>query len=444
MALYSRGSQIKSVVVFDPNASVGHELKTLVGPIQIYEDVADPSMHINVTIFDTFGKKESIPIRSGSRCQLLIEHPTGNVDFINYPLFITNIINTGSTEKKEFFTLELETGGIIYNNLQRLVQKYDDKADKLIKKFLGTIGVPDDRISEDFETPKYPIQFMGNYKRPLNTCVWLASHSIPAIEGDTGTDTSNSGSGGFFFWETLTGYFFKSVDNIFRKAIDAKDQIEKYFQSSTMDALDERSNYRIASRPSWSKDHALLDKLSKGQYASFHTFIDVLDEAHTVAVRDPSSKHEFKPKSQIESGDSKGAVLANEVTHNPLEFLSESRYRCDIIDTRTFDEGEKYDKDNITDGKTNQEQVKYRARIHSRYAALFSEVLTITVPLNLRLQAGTVIEVEFPRINIDKPNSGNVNPASGFYMIKSLSHQFLSEGDFTGLKLVRDSYSETK
>ena len=54
----------------------------------------------------------------------------------------------------------------------------------------------------------------------------------------------------------------------------------------------------------------------------------------------------------------------------------------------------------------------------------------------------TVVEVEFPRQNIDEPNSGHVNPASGLYMIKSLSHQLLAEGDYTGLKLVRDSYSE--
>ena len=59
-----------------------------------------------------------------------------------------------------------------------------------------------------------------------------------------------------------------------------------------------------------------------------------------------------------------------------------------------------------------------------------------------RLSAGSVVKVKFPRINIDKSNSNSNNPASGYYMIKSLSHQLGSQGDFTGLKLVRDAYSK--
>ena len=88
---------------------------------------------------------------------------------------------------------------------------------------------------------------MGNYKRILQTCIRLATRSLPEIEGDTGTDTPNEGSGGFFFWESIKGYVFRSIDNLFKEAKELKKtgKVVKYFQSSTMDALDMRNNFRI-------------------------------------------------------------------------------------------------------------------------------------------------------------------------------------------------------
>ena len=105
-------------------------------------------------------------------------------------------------------------------------------------------------------------------------------------------------------------------------------------------------------------------------------------------------------------------------------------YKRQFIDKGTY----------TNDLTTPQEHVLYEAKRQSRYAALFSQTLVITVPMNVQLSAGSVVKVKFPRINIDKSNSNN--PASGYYMIKSLSHQLGSQGDFTGLKLVRDAYSK--
>jgi hypothetical protein len=61
--------------------------------------------------------------------------------------------------------------------------------------------------------------------------------------------------------------------------------------------------------------------------------------------------------------------------------------------------------------------------------------------MNLSLRDGGVVYCKFPKINMEASDYGT-NPSSGFYMIKALSHKFSSQGDFTGLKLVRDSYAE--
>ena len=151
---YSKGAEIKVFNVMNPNGTVLHDMKTLLGPISIYEDLTDASIHVNITILDTFGKKEHVPIRSGSKVELLIETPSGDIDFTEYPLYISNIVASGSTEKKDVYVLELETAGIFNNNLTRLYQKYNGKADVLIAKFLKQLGIPDIWAkTENFEKP---------------------------------------------------------------------------------------------------------------------------------------------------------------------------------------------------------------------------------------------------------------------------------------------------
>jgi hypothetical protein len=90
---------------------------------------------------------------------------------------------------------------------------------------------------------------------------------------------------------------------------------------------------------------------------------------------------------------------------------------------------------------TPQDQARYQAQASARYAAMFSQILDITVPMNLSLRAGQVINVKFPDLNTGKPQDKN-SPESGKYMIARLSHEFGNpKGDFTGLALVRDSFT---
>ena len=120
--------------------------------------------------------------------------------------------------------MQLESKGTFHNHFTRLYERYDEKADVLIKKFLkDTLDISDDKVlDENFEKPRNKISFCGNYKRPLQTCVSLATKSIPEI----GTQQNlTRGGSGFFFWETIRGYKFRSPDGIFSQIKEDKDSI---------------------------------------------------------------------------------------------------------------------------------------------------------------------------------------------------------------------------
>ena len=429
MASFARGSTIEKIIVRDPDDTKDQDLTLQVGPMSFYEDIIDASFHIEIMISDVFGWLESFPIRSGSKVYLRIKTATGVIDFEQEPLYISNIKAAGSTNKREVFVMQLESKAAFTNHLRRLTKKYDAPTDEVVKEILTkNLEVPETRIKK-IEKPTNKIVFLGVYKRPLQTIVGLAVKSIPENHS---TKQINKGGSGCFFWECLDGFRFQSPDQIFDKAKKNKDDIFTYVKVGAFNALDPANNFHITNEPIWNNNHNLFEKLSMGQYNSQLGLFDSSERSHVVVDRDSLAKHDY-------NADKDGDELSNSEYFQPKEFSTDSsRYMLLVKDERLFDNSNEQDENS----KTSMEHVEYEARRLSRYSALFSQTLEITVPLNVQLHAGSVVNLKFPRINIDKPSGGENNPASGLYMIKTLSHKFSSEGDFTGMQLVRDAYTK--
>ena len=88
------------------------------------------------------------------------------------------------------------------------------------------------------------------------------------------------------------------------------------------------------------------------------------------------------------------------------------------------------------------------AKSFTRYSLLFQQSLNITVPCNINLRIGGLINVKVPDVgptNATSTKTANkmVDPeVSGIYLIRALRHHFeLGEGrNVTSLNLIRDSY----
>ena len=409
MSLFARGSQIKELLIVPPEGEP-MDIRLQSGLISYYEDVADSSIHFEIDLFDTDGRLDFI--RSGMEVYMRIIHPSSDPIIYNedYPLYITNIKNVVESAKREAFTIQCETRPAIDNQTTRVYRKYKGQVHNSVKSILTDVmGVPEDRVTVEPTSNAY--SFMGNYKRPFHTIGWLCPKSIPIV-----SNSKTAGSAGYFFHETLRGFYFKSIDNIFKE----KTTFEYSYQE-TAEALDPSNNFRISVMPQWKINHDILSKLRRGQYKSTNWYFNIV-----------SKEPEFIDYSFRDSIN-KQMTLSNEVENIPLGLDEKpSRIMLSTLDFGTL----------ATKGEldTPQNQAYYQAQGAARYAALFSQSLNITVPMNLELHVGTVIKCNFPKINMSKSDYGTA-PASGYYMIRTLSHKFTSEGDFTGLTLVRDSYT---
>jgi hypothetical protein len=72
---------------------------------------------------------------------------------------------------------------------------------------------------------------------------------------------------------------------------------------------------------------------------------------------------------------------------------------------------------------------------------MFTQTVSMTVPLNTNLRAGDLINCQIPKITDSDKNVFD-EEQSGLYMIKELCHHFDLDGSFTSMKLIRDTFGK--
>ena len=418
---WTKSHKLKKFDIIPAGGGVPKNLMGQLAGVKYHEDVIDPSIHIVLSCYDTYGFLNEMPIRSGMNVHLQYDHPSQKEGFrwdeSTEPLVITNINSNTSDTKREVFNLTLATRHAISNHTTRVWEKYTDKISDTVSKILkDKLEVKEERLFIDETSNKY--EFTGNYRRPLFMISSLCKKSIP-----TGSDgySQTKGSSGFLFYETQDGYSFLDVNKTFGDA-DGNKSITKYQYASDKNTLDD-NNFYFSSPPEWVENHDIIKKLRSGQYKAANYYYDVL--------RKKPMFEEYSLKESLRTY----LKLSNEEELIPAVYADAySRITFGFVDEGTMTpaiEGQS--------AETPQDKINYEAQSSARYSALFSQMLNVTIPMNLSLRAGQVIFCEFAKLNIEKPTRMGKNPASGLYMIARLSHEF-GDKSYSGLTLVRDSF----
>ena len=379
--------------------------------IRYMETIAGMCM-VELTFVDTNGFLDSLPIRSGMRLELEINHASREEDpfsFLgtkNNDLIVVNISDVKRESKREIFTLTCVTRTTLSNHTTRVFQRYDGNITDSVEKILTeTLEIDSSRYKLDKTSNAY--SFTGNYLRPINCISRLAAKSVSSYD----KMSKEEGLAGFVFFESeLTGYNFRSVDEMLK--IEPK--FQKYKQTGFKDAMD-TDPFVISSQPVFVESHDLIKKLRMGQYKSNNVVYNIM-----------SRNVDFYEYQSKVNDDKDVPSDVDELT---------SRRLLTVLDLGlTTKEGDEL--------KEDAEAISWRhAHVAARYQSLFSQKLKVSIPMNLNLEVGQTLEFDFPDINTgDKPRGQT--PSSGKYLIAKLVHGFGDpRGDFTGLSLVRDSFT---
>ena len=397
-----------------------------------FEDVFSPMITARVVVANTGnaiegedGKIQSLyngfPLRGGERMQIKIAGNSQDNDGLEFnDFYVGSITDVMIDSGRELFTLNLISREAITNETIRVgkkfpsSQKISDSVGDICKIYLSS-----DKLYDVDETQN-PYGFYGNMRKPFTVLTMLASKSVP------GNVSGKDATAGYFFFETKQGFRFKSIDSLIR----TPPYPEKYvYAPGIIDTDDTTKDFKILEFKT-TRNQNLIENLERGAYCSNRTYLNPLTFEYTPTTQKIFKLEDYSGK--IENLGEDIDVVLPSLSANDNRTLASvpSRYICGILDIGT------------TDTKVSQEGNADPAKIHSqammRYNTLFTQILTMTIPLNTNLTAGDILNCEFPRIDQQERKEPD-EVQSGLYLVKKLTHFFDSKGSYTKLQLVRDT-----
>ena len=414
------------------DGSKSADIKAGVVSFNYYEDVYSPMITAMVVVVNTGnviegddGKMQSLynglPLRGGERMTIKVAgNSATNEGLVLENMYVGSIENVMIDAERETFTLRLVSREAITNETVRVGKRFlpttkiSDSVEDICKNYLST-----DKLYDVDETEN-PYGFYGNMRKPFTIMTMLASKSVP------GNVSGRDATAGYFFFETQQGFRFKSIDSLIRnEPFDTK----YTYAPGIIDSNDGTKDFKILEF-STSKNQNLLENLERGAYCSHRIYLNPLTFEYTAASQRIFKLDDYSGK--IENLGEDIDVVLPRLSEKDSRTLASvpSRYVCGILDIGT------------TDTKVSELGNADPARIHSqsmmRYNTLFTQILTMTIPLNTNLMAGDILECEFPRIDVEDRKEPD-QEQSGLYLIKKLTHFFNAEGSYTKLQLCRDT-----
>lgn len=403
--------------------------------LDYFEDILSPCVTMSMALANSNSLTNILPIRGGEKVSFNISFSLDG-DELSFEgdrsLYVYKQGSRGADTTSEAFSLHLTSRETITNETNRCKTRYNGLISDSVTTILKDVLLTTNFKKENIEQTANSYSFIGNLKKPFNVISWLCSKSLPTQNGSKTSLADKVGKAkgvsGFFFYENSEGFNFKSVETLVSRTnlgtADLKD-IPRYYYDGVIEENSPFNKYRIANY-GFEKNSDIIKSLRSGMYSNVTYFYNLYNQK--LSVYQYNLKDEMKNASSLGTNDT---IAASDAFSNSI-----SRILFRTSDIGVMDNGmkgaAKYD-------ENQQRDIADMAKSISRYNILFTQTLNMVVPCNVKLKAGDVIYVDFPKI--EKSNIKESDPEqSGLYLIKELRHHIEPNRLTTGLKLIRDSY----
>ena len=383
--------------------------------IDYYESIESPSISMTITFIDidqVIGRKG---ITGGEYIDLIVKVDDEDADDFKITaekqkMMLNSVRNMVTESNKQVATLEFVSVETIVNETARVNKKYTGNVSDTVfelligdKKGIGTSKKLFGPKEDDRATNSY--SFVGNLKRPFDTIQWLCPKAQSATDDF-----------GFLFYETLDGYHFRSIkslleqDAITYQQTDAQGISNKILQNNLNQSNDIGMNMRM------------------GMYANRTIYVDIENQNTDVVDFKASELKLNKP-----------ATLLTGIENYP------TRLMVRVDDVGVAQKGSKKE-----DEQPKSELARYQNKSYIRNNLLFSQSLSISIPLNTTLRAGFALDIRLPLKQengdaaVDSYGNERSNDPSGRYLIAELRHLIGGGQSETQLKLIRDVFTVDK
>ena len=402
----------------------------------VLSNVITASMVVSETGFEakknetiaTRGLLDGLPIRGGERVDIELTDFNNNTLKFSQGLYVNRARNSTPGTQNDTYFIDLCSKEYFANEQTRVVKRYEGKISDNISVILKNVLKTDSAMNVDSTAIDY--NFIGNDRKPLYTCTWLASKSVPLASGDGKEGNSVGGAAGYLFFQTRDAFNFRSIDRIFKG-----DVTKKYIYNNTGKAPAAGYDGNVLSYDI-DRDVDLKDSLSLGTYNNRSIFFDMYSMNYKVVNFDiGEQKKKISPAGKRFAPEQ----VAREFTQSPSRLFSH------VLDVGTIPRGTTSDAQlkNWQDNKTasNYDAEKSMVQSVMRYNQLFGIQINVTIACDLSIKAGDLIYCDFPEMK-GTDNKETNDESGGIYMVAHVCHRITPSDSFSSLSLVRDSFGK--
>ena len=416
-------SNYKVLQIAKPERGIVVDTRGKVIGFDYYESVYSPMLTASMTELDVGSSvantkgirgtiKDALPIEGNEDIFFNISTAYGDLNFTKTPMKTLGSPLNIDANTKQVANITMVSKYAFDNANKSLSKVYQEAPiSDVVEKILDELKIPKDK--RDIEKTSTLDKVVGNHEPPLDVILGLCKKSTPA----------NGKDPGYFFFETQSGFKFKSIDGLINEGIDsfnddayAESHTYNYFTSPQANLDNSKNDFKVLFPPVVKQDQNQLNALRQGKYNVRVCTINTLTQEYNENIIN------------LLSNTNLGGKQKNPV--NSKDFCKSYTY---VVNPGANEKG-------VSEKVINSPST-YEPMANMRYGLLHTQLVDIQVPCNVQLQAGDVIKLYIENITQDNKLDQIYNEhRSGYYLILHLCHHFDTSNSFTSLTLARDTY----
>ena len=402
------------------------DLRDQLANVTIYEDIFQNSITGSISFVDTNNLTANASIVGQEKLKLVLVTPNASddstrdmaINFSDQPLHVYQVKSSVNiNDRTKAFQIAFTTNEIMRNNRIRVCQSYTgEPAKEIIKKVIRDPELLNSKKEFYYEETTNLFQMIAPNMRPFDFINTLAKRCLSKEYDFAPT---------FLFYETVRGYFFRTIDSM----MDRKNPRMVFKEVTPQDDIDNvgRNLTNILSYEIMNSTDTLLNTRA-GMYNSDLLLVDVFNKSYK--HYEYKYLEDFDKQIHADEFNNYGSAKAPIASEAPDQYGNLiSDYPQSILHVQTI---ERDTKDGLFDPSTGEPN-DYRGtdlwlqKRRSRFTSLDAAIsLRIKVPGNTTLQAGDLIGITLK--NQTGSQSASDPYLTGRYLVRNLKHDFKKGG----------------
>lgn len=405
-----------------------HEFSGFIPVFSIDESIDSDCIRGSAEVYDNVGFLENLPIRGEEDLILEVEDALRQKQIYEMKIYKVSDVQINDTNDGLRYTIHLVSKSRYNVSFRRIIEPYNNTisniAKEIFSKYYESAGAPLPLISEDTQGTFRCV--IPNYT-PIQTMNFLANRAY----------STTSPSCSFRFFETTKSYHFVSDEFLIRRALEDVDSIKQFSYSEALNKSGEEfatQMQNLVEIQNSERANTMSDLMS-GSYRSHVIEIDLVKRRVNLPGISQENSYNYlneKDKYMSTSGRGQGQEVHSREFVDAY-FTQENERRYIVIKDYADDSGALQLRGDQYLPEIVANRTAYRHHLNNT-------IVFAKANGRLDVNAGDIINIQVPQFN--SSSQRGLNPQlSGYYMINTMTQNYVRDVHTTSFKLVKYDWS---